>query len=308
MEIAEVLQKIGYTNLRDFGTHYRTTPLYRASENSTSLSINKKSGEFYDFGAKTGGSLYRLVQLTLQLSTLDEAKEYAKNNSFPAYVPKAYRTEQHNELKEAPKFDKEMLKRLMIKHTYWINRNISEATLQIFNGGVALNGKLANRYVFPILTQKDELVGFAGRIIFDNAAAPKWKLIGTKTEWVYPLKYNQADIIAQKEVILVESIGDMLALWDCGIRNVLVTFGTELSIKIIQFLLKIDIQNIVIAFNNDADNNFIGNKAAVDASIELNKYFDPGQIKICLPSRNDFGEMSKEEIYLWKTNCLLRKD
>jgi hypothetical protein len=57
----------------------------------------------------------------------------------------------------------------------------------------------------------------------------------------------------------------------------------------------------VIAFNNDKDNNLVGNRAAEKAKNKFLKYFDENQIAIHLPDvKNDFGEMSKEEIIEWQ--------
>ena len=43
-DIKEILQNIGYQNLKDFGGWYRTRPIYRISDNDTVLAINKNTG------------------------------------------------------------------------------------------------------------------------------------------------------------------------------------------------------------------------------------------------------------------------
>ena len=107
-------------------------------------------------------------------------------------------------------------------------------------------------------------------------------------------------IIKEKnEAILIESIGDMLSLWDAGIKNTIVTFGLDASVAIINFLLRYDTETIKISLNNDADNNLAGNEAAEKLQRKLRKYFDEGQVSIKLPTKNDFGEMTKEEINHW---------
>ena len=50
---------------------------------------------------------------------------------------------------------------------------------------------------------------------------------------------------------MVESIGDMLALWEAGIKNCIVTFGLAITSKIKQVLMVIDPKKIYISFNND---------------------------------------------------------
>ena len=86
------------------------------------------------------------------------------------------------------------------------------------------------------------------------------------------------------------------------IRNTVVTFGLEVSISILNFLLKIDPNTIYISFNNDAQKNNAGNFAADKAKSKLLRYFDAKQIKIALPNKKDFGEMNSEEINQWKQN------
>jgi DNA primase len=100
---------------------------------------------------------------------------------------------------------------------------------------------------------------------------------------------------------LVESIGDMLALYDAGIYNVLVTFGVYLGPAIIKFLLQMDVDRIVIALNDDREKKSVGNKAAAKMRQLLLNYFDERQVSINLPLKKDFGVMKRDEILLWKT-------
>ena len=101
-----------------------------------------------------------------------------------------------------------------------------------------------------------------------------------------------------KEIILIESVGDMLSLWEAGVRNSVVTFGISLNSHMIALLLKLNPNKIYIAFNNDS--NKAGNKAAREAYKKLVKFFDEDMLEIKLPSKNDFGCMSKKEILEWK--------
>ena len=294
MEIKDVLFKIGYSDLRDFGKEWRTRPLYRTSGNGSSLAIKKATGEWYDFSSRQGGGLAQLVQLTLNLKS-EEVESFIGGEIQYASTPK-----DKYELSGIQKFNKQMLFRLRKDHTYWVGRKVSQKTVEQFQGGTTFNGRMAYRYVFPIFDDKDNLIGFSGRSLTDNPDFPKWKHIGSKSNWCYPLKWNSHVIMETKEVILLESIGDMLALWERGIRNTLVTFGVEISPKIIEFLLKMDIHRILLAFNNDSDNEFVGNKAATDGKKKLEQFFDPHQVVIAVPDQKDFGVMTSEEILLWQ--------
>ena len=161
---------------------------------------------------------------------------------------------------------------------------------------------MKNRFVFPVFNSKDQIIGFSGRYIFpipENSKTPKWKHMGDKKEWKYPLKVNSKILKKNKKVALVESIGDMLALWEAGVKNVIVVFGLNVSTAIVNTLISLDPNKIIIALNNDSSYNNAGNIAAEKAMNKLRRYFDYSQLSINLPSHGDFGDMTKDDIKLW---------
>ena len=92
----------------------------------------------------------------------------------------------------------------------------------------------------------------------------------------------------------------MLSLWQSGIRNIAITFGTDLGSGLLKAILRLDPKSIIIATNNDV--NQAGQKAAKKISDKLVEFFDESQIKICHPTKNDFGEQSTEENLHWYNN------
>lgn len=297
INIADILKNIGY-NLKDYGKEYRAKPLYRDSDNDTVLKIYKDSGNWVDFKENISGDFTSLIKLSLKLESETAAKEWLKDKKFTFFNTSE---KIKPKVKSIKTFDKELLLKLKKDHSYWINRGVLEETLNIFSGGVAESGKMKNRYVFPIFNSKKEIVGFSGRDL-TNLNSIKWKHLGDKSNWCYPLFLNIDYIKALDEVILIESIGDALALWDADIKNIIVTFGLEVSISILNLLLKLDPSKIYISFNNDEEKNKAGNLAAEKAYNKLSRYFDQRQLCIKLPNKKDFGEMSKEEIIKWKKN------
>ena len=117
------------------------------------------------------------------------------------------------------------------------------------------------------------------------------------------METRRNDLKSAKNLILVESIGDMLALRENGINNCVVTFGLNLTPKIIYSLISINPSKIVIAFNNDGSDNGAGNMAAQAAQNKLRDYFDINQIVIKLPQgANDFADLNlkdKNRILEW---------
>ena len=298
--VKDALIELGYSNMSEDSRNFRMKPIYRDSSSNTVLSVRKDTGYFIDFSKNLSGPFEELVKLSLGLKSAEEARAWTETN--------VNRSSDADESKPRPKvksprtLNKESLLKIKHEHDYWTERGVSEEVVKIFEGGVMEEGKMKNRYVFPIFNYKKELIGVSGRYleeIAEGSPVPKWKHIGDKSQWKYPLYYNYDIIRSSGEVIVVESIGDMLALWDAGIKNAIVTFGIEVNLTLVNLFLKFDVSKITISFNNDSDNNRAGNEASKKAEKKLLKYFDKDQIRVKLPPKNDFGEMDKEEIHEW---------
>lgn len=302
--IRTILEELGYSDITEYPKEFRTAPIYRDSSNKTSLRIRKDSGRWIDFAANATGDLADLVQISLKLKDVEEAKSWLGNRNIKIAIRTRLQSSQPK-ISTPEIFDKAALMRLSDDTSYWENRGVSLKLLQKFGGGIAYKGKMAGRYVFPVYNSRNDIVGFAGRDIFNSPHRPKWKLIGSKDKWVYPAFLNYQIITKQKEVILVESIGDCLSLFDSGIENVLVLFGLSIGSGILNFLLRNDMRHIIISTNNDEEaGKKAGNSAANKLANQLSSYFDPHQIEIHLPTKKDFGEMDKEEILLWQRKGL----
>jgi hypothetical protein len=298
--LKDILLDIGYSNISDNGREFRMKPIYRDSSSNTVLSVRKDTGHFIDFSKQISGSFSDLVKISLNLKSQDEAVKWIQDKTDGTTTIKKPKPE----VKGPRILPQEFLNKIISDHEYWVTRGVSKETLKDFQGGVVLVGKMSDRYVFPIFNYKKELIGVSGRDMLNqkNSSRPKWKHIGNKSEWKYPMQINNKILQQTKEAFLVESIGDMLALWESGVKNVIVTFGLDVSVAVINYLLKIDIDKIYVSFNNDEENNSAGNVAAEKAKKKLLKYFDAPQVEIALPTKGDFGEMRPDEINTWKRN------
>jgi len=294
-KIKAILTDIGY-DLHDYGKEYRSRPIYRDSDNNTVLRIMKDTGRWVDFKEGISGSLEELVRLSLNLSSTKDAKEYLDSkidlSSIKASKPLV------SKVKILPT---KFLDKIKKNNSYWNRRGISNETLNLFEGGICESGKMIGRYIFPVYNSRRKLIGVSGRDIYQNFRSnrPKWKHIGHKMNWQYPLQVNGDILLAEKKIILIESIGDMLSLWEAGVKNTLVTFGLDVPSAVLSSLLRFDPNEVIVSLNNDKDQNFAGNKAAKKAKNKLLLHFDDNQIKICLPTKNDFGEMNRDEILDW---------
>jgi hypothetical protein len=151
--------------------------------------------------------------------------------------------------------------------------------------------------VFPIYDENKQIIGFSGRKVDDDNDFPKWKHLGKRKNWVYPAYIPSDDsvdtfITESKEVILVESIGDSMALFEHGIKNSLVTFGLGINSQIISYLTSKEIDRIIISNNNDLESEKNhGLVSCIKIFMALSKFFDLDQLVIKLPPKpyNDFG-------------------
>ena len=295
--IREILSNLGYS-LKEYSKEYRTRPLYRDSDNENVLVIYKDSGKWIDYKENITGNLQDLVRITLNLSNNSDAKEWINkkvphSNTFSVY--------KKPEIKQVKCYSANILDNLIKDHAFWFRRGISEDTINLFQGGILKEGRMKGRYIFPIFDNTKKLIGVAGRDVLDRneKITPKWKLIGDKSNWIYPTHINLKNIEDSKEVYLIESIGDMLSLWEAGIRNTIVTFGLNLNLSILNTLLILNPKKIYLSFNNDENKNKAGNLAAEKTKERLLKHFDKEQIRIKLPIKKDFGEMTHQEIKDW---------
>lgn len=294
MNIRDILLDLGL-QITEMGGNFRAKPPYRDSNNPTSLIVHPESGNWFDFGTSEKGNFLQLVAKIKGISEKDSEK-LIKDSGVSIQVA------QHKEKAKTRKTFSEDEVILEQKHNYWINRGISVNTLQEFRGGLCQSGKLQGRYVFPIFSSSKKIVGYAGRSIATNPII-KWKIIGEKKNWCYPVWLNQKDILDKNEVILVESIGDLLSLFEVGIRNAICLFGVAISPYLVTCLLKLNPSKIIIALNMDSEENaFAGEVGAQKVYDKLSRHFDSDQIIVKYPKLKDFNEMlldNKQSILEW---------
>jgi hypothetical protein len=289
-DVKTILLELGFSNISESQNEFRMRPIYRDSNNNTVLSVKKDSGRWIDFARGQSGSLQELVKITLKLKNIDEAGKWLGSKNFSLENKETSKPL----IKSQKKLDKSSLAKVIKDHSYWNGRGISNLVLNRFDGGIVLEGKMANRYIFPIFNSKNDLVGVVGRdLLKPSETRPKWKIISNASLFCYPLHINSKTILSKKEIILVESIGDLLSLFEMGIENVAVIFGLEIGCGLLNFMIKADVQKIHIILNNDQ--NLAGNNGAEKTKTKLSKYFDENQINIITPEKNDLNEMLTDD-------------
>ena len=290
-EFEKVLSSIGY-KLIDCGDHWRSQALYRNGDNATALKIYKNTGVWMDFVEPKGSLPFEaLVRMTVGDSQ-DFSETLKKIKSDKTYVVKKV-----DRIEMERCYPEDCLDKLFPNYKFYKDKGISEETQKCFQVGLAGVGKMYRRMVFPIYNNNQQIIGFSGRKIDDDNDYPKWKHIGKKNTWVYPsfVKNNECDAEIERlgQVHLVESIGDAMALYDQGVKNVLVLFGLSASASIINYLSSKVLGDIYICTNNDFNSSENrGLIAAIKNYLKMSKYFDLSILTIHLPYKaNDFGEM-----------------
>jgi len=244
-----ILESIGYS-LIDCGDHWRTQAIYRDGNNKTAVKIYKNTGVWMDFVQNKGCMPFEaLIRLTLK-----DDREVAKIIGNSAVVTETtYEPKQKIEMEKI--YPDSTLDRLFPNYNFYKQRNISDHTQELFQAGLAGVGKMYRRMVFPVYNEHQQIVGFSGRKVDDDNDYPKWKHIGKRNNWVYPAfnekTFVDQEITKKQEVVLVESIGDAMALYDQGIKNVLVIFGLSVNNNIVNYLNSKSIRHIYISTNND---------------------------------------------------------
>ncbi|NBV29580.1 ABC transporter ATP-binding protein [bacterium] len=150
----EILSNLGY-NLKEYSKEYRTRPLYRDSDNENVLVIYKDSGRWVDFKENITGNLQDLVRITLNLQDNTEAKEWITQKVPSTETYSVYKKPQ---IKQVKCYSSDVLTKLVKDHSFWNKRNISDETMNLFEGGILKEGRMKGRYVFPIFDKVEDII------------------------------------------------------------------------------------------------------------------------------------------------------
>ncbi len=280
MDYGTILKNVGF-KLLNRGNYWQTSAIFRDGDNPTAIRIYKNSGVWTDF--VKGGSYPFELLLKKTLKTNDLSKFNFEKQTFT----------ERGLLKEEKIYGENCLGKLLPDHSFYQERGILVTTLKKFQGGVATNGKLYNRYVFPIRNKDGKIHGFAGRRLVENEQYCKWLNWGKSSNWYYPyfsVKECREKVDDLKEIILVESIGDSMACFQAGYENTAVAFTRNVSPFLLS-AISVASEKIIISLNGDA----AGIEGGVKTFIKLSKVVDIQNIYF-LPPPSDFGEMEKGKI------------
>lgn len=151
--------------------------------------------------------------------------------------------------------------------------------------------RFRGRLMFPIFDHMGRIVGFGGRALKKDQE-PKYlnspeTAIYHKSNVLYGFSHAKPFIKEQKSVILVEGYMDMTTAFQSGLKNVVATSGTAMTIQQLRHVQPF-VNTIYLAF--DMDN--AGQEAARRA-FDLTQEFDFTVKVITLPEGKDIAEYAK---------------
>ncbi|TSC63885.1 MAG: DNA primase [Microgenomates group bacterium Gr01-1014_93] len=146
----------------------------------------------------------------------------------------------------------ESLTKFLLKRGFKIN--------ELINVGLTVSSKSSGydrfrgRITFPLIDNKDRIIGFSGRVL-DNTGGPKYintpeTLVFNKSEFLYGINRAKSEIKIKNLAILVEGEMDVILSFQAGIKNVVASKGTALTLGQIELLKKYT-ENISLCFDTD---------------------------------------------------------
>ena len=193
-----------------------------------------------------------------------EAEKYLKNRKIPFNIIKefkiGYAPPSWNSLMNALTENKITLNNMNILGLISVSKNNPNHYYDTF----------VNRIMFPIINEREEVIGFGARSI--DGKEPKYlnskeSMIFKKKSALYGINIAKSHIMKKDEVILVEGYMDTIACHKMDIKNVVGTLGTAITDEHALEIKKYT-KNVVLALDSDE----AGIKAAKSAILTLLKF------------------------------------
>lgn len=161
---------------------------------------------------------------------------------------------------------------------------IEKAGLIIPKEGGGYYDRFRGRLVIPIVDAKERVVAFGARVL--DQSLPKYinspeTAVYTKGKILFGLITAAQEIRAQDAVIIVEGYFDLMMPYQAGVRNIVASCGTALTIEQIR-LLKRYTHNVIMIYDSD-------NAGQMATMRSLHTLVQEGMDVrvVCLPQGND---------------------
>jgi DNA primase len=117
--------------------------------------------------------------------------------------------------------------------------------------------RFRGRVMFPIHSLSGAVIGFGGRIVGANPDKKFAKYLNSpesevynKSKTLYGIYFARTEISKQDQCILVEGYTDVISMHQAGVRNVVASSGTSLTVEQIRLIQKFS-NNVLVVYDGD---------------------------------------------------------
>ncbi len=291
-----------YIELKRSGSNYLGRCPFH-DDSTPSLSVSEQKQIWKCFGCGKGGDVVKFVSLYENISYMEALSKLAIKYNLPINLKteekdsKIYEVMSlvsgfyHEELTKNPKAIDYLMKRSInpktieefelgyspnhykliefLQNTSEYYLNLYKSTQNLYQSAKSLRDIFEGRLVIPIKNASSQVVGFGGRILYDDKSAIKYlnspdSFIFKKQKLLFGIDLALPYIKEKEEVILVEGYFDVIRLYQLGIRNVVAPLGTAFGQEHAKILSKYA-KKAYLLFDNDN----AGKSASLRASIYL---------------------------------------
>ena len=163
----------------------------------------------------------------------------------------------------------------------------------------SLNDMFRGRIMVPLADREGQIIGFTARILRDdNPKAPKYintpqTLVYDKSRHVFGLHLAKEAIRDKQYSVMVEGNLDVISSHQAGVKNVVATAGTALTIQQLTALSRLA-KEVRLAFDQDD-----AGIRATERAITLSQGVDVSLYVIDIPSGKDPDDLIKKDAKLW---------
>ena len=277
-------------NLKEKGDRYLgLCPFPDHQEKTPSFSCSQSKQVYYCFGCQKSGDIFTYLQEKRGMSFIEAIKYLADRACIP--LPKVEFVKQSDNLfplydmnQSVCEFYEQQLSKSSSAQEYLKKRGYDQETVKKFRIGYAPKGNALlallntdqkknvaftlgllnkkdgkfydtyrNRIVFPIVSLREQVVGFGARTLGDGL--PKYinskeSKIFYKGKIFYGLQQSSLFLKNKKSALVVEGYTDLISLWQSDVKNVVATLGTALTSDHAK-LLRRYVSLVILIFDGD---------------------------------------------------------
>ena len=267
---------------RSGDTYFAVCPFHK--EKTASLAVKSDENYYFCFGCGAFGNIYSWIQKTEHL-TFDQAvkkvaqltntdiKDYVESEtvSFFKLLKKA-NTQKKEDVVDRQSLDIDVDYRNKFEERFpqeWIDEGISPDEMRKYEIRIDPS---SNRVVYPVYDADYNLIGIKGRTLFKDYKSLKiskymnYKPLGIMN-FLTGMKQAEPFVKEKNEIIIFEGLKSVMKADSWGFHNCVSAETSKLNDYQIELLIRMQIRDIVIAFDKDVP------PSKIRSNVELLKRF-----------------------------------